>query len=256
MPLCRQVVEDGTLIRSEINNTSSTLVNGTARFLYHLPIFINMGRKQKQYHFIYKTTNIINNKYYIGMHSTDNLNDGYIGSGYKLRRSVKKYGKENFKCEILEFLPDRNLLKEKEKQLVNEDLLRDEMCMNLKTGGYGGFCNEEHRKNFMNVSKLTQFTKYNNPLNNLLERKKSKNRLKKLWLDGKIKNNPWPKGKPHSEKTKKEIGLKNSLKQTGENNSQFGTFWITNGTDNKKIKKGSKIPHGWYNGRKIKYLLL
>ena len=43
----------------------------SARFLYHLPIFINMGRKQKQYHYIYKTTNLINRKYYIGMHYRD-----------------------------------------------------------------------------------------------------------------------------------------------------------------------------------------
>ena len=40
-----------------------------------------MARKEKQYHFIYKTTNIITERYYYGMHSTDNLEDGYLGSG-------------------------------------------------------------------------------------------------------------------------------------------------------------------------------
>jgi len=45
---------------------------------------INMPRKQKKYHYIYKTTNILNYKFYIGMHSTDDLDDGYVGSGKRL----------------------------------------------------------------------------------------------------------------------------------------------------------------------------
>ena len=66
-----------------------------------------MGRPQKKYHYIYKTTNLKNGKFYVGMHSSDNLNDGYLGSGTRLRRSIRKNGKENFKIEILEFFPNR-----------------------------------------------------------------------------------------------------------------------------------------------------
>ena len=45
------------------------------------------------YHYFYKITNKLNNHYYYGIHSTDNLNDGYMGSGRKLRRAINKYKK-------------------------------------------------------------------------------------------------------------------------------------------------------------------
>ena len=69
-----------------------------------------MSKKIHQHYYIYKTTNLINGKYYFGMHCTDNLNDGYIGSGTQLKRSIIKHGKENFKTEILEFLPTKEEL--------------------------------------------------------------------------------------------------------------------------------------------------
>ena len=77
-------------------------------------------------------------KYYIGMHSTSNLEDGYFGSGKILKRSLNKHGKNNHLIEILEFLEDRSSLKKRENELVNESLINDQMCMNLQLGGEGG----------------------------------------------------------------------------------------------------------------------
>lgn len=72
------------------------------------------------------------------MHSTDNLEDGYLGSGVHLTRSVKKHGKEQHVREILEFLPSRELLKKREEDLVTEDLVKNDiLCMNLIKGGGG-----------------------------------------------------------------------------------------------------------------------
>jgi len=55
------------------------------------------------HHYLYKTINLINSKYYIGVHSTNDLSDGYIGTGKLLRWAIKKYGKENFKNEVIIF---------------------------------------------------------------------------------------------------------------------------------------------------------
>src|SRR3972149_4281406 len=94
-----------------------------------------MPRKPHKYHYLYKTTNLINNKFYVGMHSTNKLDDGYLGSGVYLRRSIRKYGRENFKFEILEFFNSREILIEKETELVDTNFIHDLLCMNLRTGG-------------------------------------------------------------------------------------------------------------------------
>lgn len=90
------------------------------------------------HYIIYKTTNIINNKYYIGKHITNNLDDGYIGSGKALTASIKKYGKECFVREILFELPSEELMNLKEKELVTEELVNDSNCYNMTLGGEGG----------------------------------------------------------------------------------------------------------------------
>lgn len=87
---------------------------------------------------IYKTTNIINNKIYIGIHKTENKNDTYLGSGLFLKKAIKKYGKENFTREILfEFTNDEEQLAwDKEREIVNKDFVLRKDTYNLSIGGY------------------------------------------------------------------------------------------------------------------------
>lgn len=99
----------------------------------------NKRADQRTYHFIYKTTCVVTGKWYIGMHSTDDLKDGYVGSGTHLWRSIKIYGKENHHCEILEHLPDRKSLALREEAIVTTEMCRDPMCMNMRTGGTGNY---------------------------------------------------------------------------------------------------------------------
>ncbi len=73
-------------------------------------------------------------------------------------------------------------------------------------------------------------------------------RNRRLHKEGIISAPDWT-GKKHREDTKRLIGAKNSVKQSGSGNSQFGTIWITNGVENKKIKSVDAIPDGWHKGR-------
>lgn len=80
---------------------------------------------------IYKITNKLNNKYYIGMHKTNNLNDDYMGSGKLIRRAIKKHGVENFHKETLHVFDNEIDMHNKEKELV----VLNEMSYNLCDGG-------------------------------------------------------------------------------------------------------------------------
>lgn len=91
----------------------------------------------RKFHYIYKVTRF-DGKYYIGLHSTDNLNDGYFGSGVYLWRSITRHGKDKHSIEIIEFCDSRDLVKSREAELVNEVTLKDPLCMNHIKGGGGG----------------------------------------------------------------------------------------------------------------------
>lgn len=93
--------------------------------------------KEKKYNYLYKVTCNIDNSVYIGVHSTNNLNDGYKGSGTLLRRKIEKHGWENFTKEILSHYSTRKEVLEAEAQHVNPDFLKLEHVMNLVAGGGG-----------------------------------------------------------------------------------------------------------------------
>ena len=91
--------------------------------------------KNKKYHYFYKITNNINNHFYYGIHSTDDLDDGYMGSGVRLNYAYKKYGIENFSKEILKFFDSREECAEYEAEMVTEQLVHDDNCYNVSCGG-------------------------------------------------------------------------------------------------------------------------
>ena len=107
-----------------------------------------------KYYLIYKTTNQINGKFYIGKRVTKNPNDYYLGSGIAIKNAIKKYGKENFSKEILFYLDNKKAMAKKEVEIVTEDLINDPQCYNMKVGGVGGFTPEEARKGAIAANKV------------------------------------------------------------------------------------------------------
>jgi len=214
------------------------------------------------HYLIYKVTNKINGKFYIGSHKTNDLDDNYMGSGKYLKRSIEKHGVENFEKQILFVFDNPEDMYAKEAEIVNEDFLSEENTYNLKIGGFGGFdyinsnpeifLTENRLSSLMTRAEQTErwLTKYNSDeefRNRVKENLKLANKTSK-------KNNPKGTfyGKSHKESTKKLMSEKAKERLSDpRKNSQYGTMWITNGKENKKIKRGDNIPQDYIAGRKI-----
>lgn len=85
--------------------------------------------------YVYRITNLINQKEYVGVHTTSNLDDGYMGSGIAIMRAVKKHGVNNFQKEIIQFFNTESEAYEYELQIVNEEYVAREDTYNMTLGG-------------------------------------------------------------------------------------------------------------------------
>lgn len=137
------------------------------------------------HYIIYRITNKINGNYYIGQHITQNLNDGYMGSGKLILRAIKKYGIENFVKEYLHFCESEKQLNILEEQLVITND-QDPNSYNLIKGGNkppiakkGRKCKRPKFSNGYNythkpetIEAIRKWTIENQPMNNPESRKK------------------------------------------------------------------------------------
>lgn len=211
---------------------------------------------QTLHHVLYKTTCTITGDFYIGVHSTNFLEDEYLGSGMRLRYSIQKYGRNSHVREILESFETREELMNRERKIVNEEMLKNPKCLNLKIGGDGGFKNEEHKKKFQIVGSragnLSKALLRNDPDWVVKNRKAISEGLKN---SSKVKSNGNNKrGTKHAEETIQKFRESRSITSKGEKNSQFGTKWMHKGSKNTKVKPEeieSMKMQGWILGRRI-----
>lgn len=205
---------------------------------------------QSTFYTIYKTTNLVNSKIYIGKHVTVDLNDAYLGSGKLLKAAIIKYGIEHFKKEVLFVFDNEAAMNAKEKELVTEEFILQENNYNLCIGGQGGFgyinnVLSEKMKDVRNsnLSKITPDVLRENAYY-MLKTRKSKGSFTR---EQNIVNAT--KAWTNNVRERRKQTRKNQKFQQGENNSQYGTIWITDGEITKKIRKTDPIPNGWVLGR-------
>ena len=220
-----------------------------------------------KYYYIYKITNLIDGKVYIGCHQTSNLDDGYMGSGKYLKRAQEKYGMENFEKEILHMYDNKESMFEMESVLVNSEFVSREDTYNLKEGGFGGWdyhnsnSDLQREKAYKSAEVQRELRKTNPEIYKKVKEKASETFTqmhKKRKEAGDTDSYKTFLGKSHNDETKKKIGEANSKHQSGKGNSQFGTMWIHNLDlkESKKIKKDEFSEweaKGWLKGRKMKF---
>ena len=161
----------------------------------------------KTYNYIYLIKNNINQKIYIGKHSTDNLDDGYMGSGILIRKAEQKYGKENFTKEYLAFCDTEEKLNWFEKFYIKKFNAR-EVGYNLTDGGEGVLNPKlEIREKLSNAHKGEKNPNFGKPRSEETKRKISTTKkTKKGKCNHKGENNPFY-GKEHSEETKIKMSI-------------------------------------------------
>jgi hypothetical protein len=172
---------------------------------------------------LYKITNLLTGQYYVGKHNGPSQN-GYWGSGKRIKYNIEKHGVENFKYDILCYGSVEYIL-ELEGKYVTEQLLEsDKKCLNLVPGGKGiHVFTEEVRRKIGIKSTERQ-----------LGKKHKQSTIKKI--------SDALKGKPISDSCKKQIS------------QHFNkTIWINDGEKSLRIlevQKDSYLKNGFKLGRK------
>lgn len=212
-------------------------------------------------YYVYKITNTVNGKYYIGAHQSECIDDGYLGSGKWLKNAQRKYGADLFTKEIIKLCETEREMYALEAELVTEDLVRDDQCYNLTTGGRGGWnfhntdpANRHHRRAGAAVRNALPATDET--------RRKISVSCASRWQSGEMDHlRPMMatafKGKTHTEETKRRIGEANS-KNTGSANSQFGSCWVYHEGQKRNMKVNHSdlqdaLDDGWVRGRRMKF---
>lgn len=207
------------------------------------------------HHYVYITTNNISGKKYIGKHSSNKLNNYYLGSGRALLLAIKKYGRHNFTKKIVATYESEDEAYSAEYQLINEhDAVVDENYYNLSIGGKGGisggFLTQQHKEKISKSNKGKTWKWSEESKRNIFGRPsvfKDKQRsdiTKKKMSDSK-------KGRRVGEDTKEKIRKHN----IGNNNPNYGSRWINNGIENKKISANQILPEGWIFGRLVQHIV-
>lgn len=203
---------------------------------------------------VYQIKNTVNGKLYIGVHKTDNLEDGYFGSGKLLKAAIAKYGLENFTKKYLAIFDNPEEMFSMEAELVDDEFLLREDTYNLKRGGDGGWDHIDcaKRNKIQNKANID----YDDPeyKKKLSVAAKRSNRRRIEAGEKMFGGKNGFAGKSHS----KESRQKMSRSKSGKVSSTKGRCWVHN-LDLKKAKmiqpeeREKYLSKGWLLGNKRKF---
>ena len=176
-----------------------------------------MNPETKIYYYLYEVTNLVNGKTYIGQHITDDLEDGYLGSGKALKSAIKKYGRDKFKKEILLFAQNEQALNILEMMAVTPEFCARKDNYNLKEGGSGGRPNPEIREKMRKKKLGTNNPNYGKPKTEEWKAKvRAANTGKVISRETRLKMSLAGLGRKHTKETKKRIGIASALRPRKE----------------------------------------
>lgn len=221
------------------------------------------------YGYIYKTTNLITGKIYVGQKKSDKfLAEKYLGSGKRLREAINKYGEENFKVELIEEINSSELMDIREIYWISYyNATNGDIGYNLSEGGnvnrtmvgennpfYGKHHNEEAKAKMKEAHKHRIYRKHTEEEKlkiGLRHKGKIVSEKTKQKLSENAKNNPnyGMKGKHFTEEAKKKI----SIAKLGKHTKASGTIYVTNDINEIRVSADELqkyLDNGWHRGRK------
>ncbi len=142
------------------------------------------------YGYIYKTTNLITGFFYIGRHKATQFEpEKYIGSGTILKRAVEKYGKENFHCELVESLDDKESLNDRERYwIAHYKKEYPELLYNITIGGEAiteGLrkIEKDSETKFVTIEEVSSYLEQGWKLSAIESEKRSRKKAHKKWKE-------------------------------------------------------------------------
>lgn len=98
-----------------------------------------MEKLNTRYGYIYKITNKVNGKIYVGKRKGSEFDEEYWGSGKKIKKALEEFGTRSFERKILEWCSTNDILKAREKYWINQlQSCNPEIGYNIAVGGVGG----------------------------------------------------------------------------------------------------------------------
>lgn len=216
------------------------------------------------HYLVYQITNTVNGCIYVGMHKTEDVSDGYMGSSQLLKQAYKKYGVEKFTKEILYSCSSQEEMAAKESEIVTEDFIARQDTYNLKKGGLGGSPKgrkqsaEEKAKRSRIMTGRKQSKEHTQKIREAnigLKHGPMSPEHKALISQSKSGKPSHAKGKTYEELLGSKAADRRkqaSTQKRGDRNPNFGSCWIHNDSVSKLIKKHdlhTYLESGWRIGR-------